>query len=246
MLVPMEPSMASPLCWLLGWALGCPGTKKYDKLGCIDPSRSSGASQVSSEGVKRTAIMRQSVECEMPATRISHTLTLVLLLLLGGCAGRPAPEAESKPVPDETEQVLSAEPSVSPVATTRHDRFWVPPLFATEEDEVHYYISRLADRRFIDVYGGEEHPRVWYIAAERLGQIGEPAIPMLFSLLDTHDEYELMLALYALQLATQDPRLMAQTGGDYVSLTTTLDVKANAENRTIALEWWERHGWRWQ
>ncbi|MDX5377172.1 MAG: hypothetical protein LPK08_06580 [Halomonas sp.] len=182
--------------------------------------------------------------------RVARTFsTLILLLSLIGCAGRSAPVAEqaaSEPLRDEPETVTPAEPSAPLVATTRHDRFWVPPLFASEEDEVHYYISRLADRGFIDVYGGGEHPRVWYIAAERLGQIGEPAIPLLVALLDTRDEYELMLALYALQLATQDPRSMARTGGDYVRLTTTLDASANAENREIARQWWARHGHYWQ
>lgn len=183
-------------------------------------------------------------------SRVPKSIPVLFILMLAvGCAGRSAQVTEraaSETARNEPEQVLSTEPSAPLVATTRHDRFWVPPLFASEEDEVHYYISRLADRRFIDVYGGEEHPRVWYIAAERLGQLGEPAVPVLFALLDTHDEYELMLALYALQLATQDPQLMAQTGGDYVRLATTLDKGTNAENRTIAQEWWERHGWRWQ
>ncbi|MCE8014490.1 hypothetical protein HOP62_00160 [Halomonas sp. MCCC 1A17488] len=184
----------------------------------------------------------------MPGTRVFSAL--LLLLFLSGCAGRSAQVGERpsapEPVRADPEQVAPTEPTRPLVTVTRQERFWVPPHFASEEDEVHYYISRLADRGFIDVYGGEEHPRVWYIAAERLGQIGEPAVPMLFALLDTRSEYELMLALYALQLATQDPRLMTQTGGDYVRLTTTLDEDANAENRTIALEWWERHGWRWQ
>lgn len=169
---------------------------------------------------------------------------LFVLILAGGCAGRSAPPAE--PAVASPEPPVPSEPTAPLVATSQHDRFWVPPLFASQEDEVHYYISRLADRRFIDVRGGSEHPRVWYIAAERLGQIGEPAVPLLFALVDTHDEYELMLVLYALQLATQDPQVKAQTGGDYVRLTETLNQDANAENRVIALEWWERHGWHWQ
>lgn len=169
---------------------------------------------------------------------------LFMLLLAVGCAGRSPPE--SRPATAEPEPVSPTEAVAPLVATTQHDRVWVPPLFASEKDEAHYYISRLADRRFIDVTGGTEHPRPWYIAAERLGQIGEPAVPLLFALIDTRDEYELMLVLYALQLATQDPQLKARTGGDYVRLTETLDEAANAENRAIAQEWWERHGWRWQ
>ncbi|WP_111414699.1 hypothetical protein [Billgrantia lactosivorans] len=184
----------------------------------------------------------------MPGIRFSSALFLALFL--SGCGGRSAQQAEpvaadpARTQSEQSEQAVPREPATPLVAASRHERFWLPPLFASQEDEVHYYISRLADRRFIDVYGGTEHPRVWYIAAERLGQIGEPAVPLLFTLLDTGNEYELMLALYALQLATQDPRLMARTGGDYVRLTTALDENANAENRRIALEWWQRHGWR--
>ncbi|MGQ4880480.1 hypothetical protein ACOJCM_18110 [Billgrantia sp. LNSP4103-1] len=168
------------------------------------------------------------------------------LLVASGCSGRTAPQSEPADTVAEPERVQPVATTAPPVPTTRFDRFWIPPLFATESDEVHYYISRLADRRFIDIQGGGEHPRVWYIAAERLGQIGEPAVPMLFALIDTHDEYELMLVLYALQLATQDPPLLARTDGDYIRLVETLSQEANAQNRAIALEWWERHGWRWQ
>ncbi|KAA0014124.1 hypothetical protein F0A17_00160 [Billgrantia pellis] len=170
---------------------------------------------------------------------------LLLAMLIGACTSSPtAPTEEAPAAPPATGETTQQE--VTPVATSREDRFWKPPLFVTEEDEAHYYISRLADRRFVDVYGGEEHPRVWYIAAERLGQIGEPAISLLFGLIDSQDPYELMLVLYALQLATQDPRVMAQTGGDYVRLNAVLDESANEENRDIALAWWQRHGWRWE
>ncbi|MCE8025154.1 hypothetical protein [Billgrantia aerodenitrificans] len=180
----------------------------------------------------------------MPSSRLTGALTL--LLFLYGCAGPSrAPAPQEAPSPEQVEPATTPPPAAVS-GTTREDRFWVPPHFASQDDEIHYYISRLADRRFIDVYGGEEHPRVWYIAAERLGQIGEPAVPMLYALIDTRNQYELMLVLYALQLATQDPQLMAQTGGDYVRLSETLSESANADNREIAQAWWERHGWRWQ
>lgn len=174
---------------------------------------------------------------------ISSSLTVTLVaVLLGGCTGS-TPEIPPEPAP-----APPAEESAEAVPATADEqgRDRVPPQLDSVEDEVRYYISRLPDRDFVDTYGGEEHPRPWYIAAERLGQIGAPAIPPLISRLVTPDEYELMLVLYALMLASQDPALMAATGGDYVELGTVLDPSHNAENRARALAWWERHGWRWQ
>ncbi|EWG99013.1 hypothetical protein [Halomonas sp. BC04] len=176
-------------------------------------------------------------------------LGLLTTLLVAGCAGHSEPPTASEPAPSQAEvpqPSTQAEPPLNVNGTAREDRYWLPALFATELDEAHYYVSRLADRRFIDTYGGDEHPRVWYIAAERLGQIGEPAVPLLFGLIDTTDAYELMLVLYALQLATQDPALMAETGGDYIQLGTVLTENTNRQNREIALAWWQRHGWRWE
>lgn len=175
-------------------------------------------------------------------------VALMGLLLSSGCATRsaPPPEAATNRNPEMVGQQTGGD-SVAPIVpAARHDRFWTPPHFTSDEDKAHYYASRLADRGFVDVYGGEEHPRVWYIAAEQLGQLGKPAVPVLYALIDTQDEYELMLVLYALQLATQDARLMAETNGEYVQLTTSLDPTANTVNREIALRWWEQHGWQWQ
>ncbi|WP_249322162.1 hypothetical protein [Halomonas sp. PGE1] len=175
------------------------------------------------------------------SSRMSPLLPLGLAaLLLAGCAGAP-------PAPAERPTVEPAPPPVAAVpGVGREEQYWLPPLFSGVEDEAHYYISRLPDRRFVATYGGEEHPRPWYIAAERLGQIGEPAIPLLAARLESSDEYELMLALYALMLASQDPSLMAATGGDTLELGSVLDPRHNAENLALARAWWQRQGWRWE
>lgn len=168
-------------------------------------------------------------------------LALVAALLAGCAGGVPEQQGETAPAPPADEPAEEVSNTAS-----KQGRDAAAPLFDSVEDEVDYYISRLPDRDFVESYGGEEHPRPWYIAAERLGQIGEPAISALISRLDTEDEYELMLVLYALMLASQDPTLMAETGGDYVELGTVLDPRYNGENLAIARAWWERHGWRWQ
>lgn len=166
-----------------------------------------------------------------------------MFTMLVGCAGQPAssqsPDAVAQEVPSSVAQVSPGAQSGN--VTNRQVTDWVPPLLTSPEEKAAYYVSRLADRRFVSQYGGQDNPRVWYIAAERLGEIGLPAVPLLFARLNTTDDYELMLALYALQLATQDPLLMARTRGDYIQLPTVLDSAANAGNVSIANEWWQRH-----
>lgn len=159
-----------------------------------------------------------------------------LVMLVAGCAGQSTS-------PDTSAQTVTPPSSIEAPSGQEGDLVtdWVPPLLVSPEEKAAYYVSRLADRRFISRYGDRDNPRVWYIAAERLGEIGLPAVPLLFERLNTSDEYELMLALYALQLATQDPMLMVRTRGDYIQLTTVLDPAANADNVRIARQWWQQY-----
>nr|WP_267135317.1 hypothetical protein [Halomonas dongshanensis] len=152
-------------------------------------------------------------------------------------AAQVSPTAATAPTPSSP-AVAPSSPSVSMGAQAQD---WVPPYLTSPEEEAAYYVSRLADRRFVARYGNPAQPQVRYIAAERLGAIGAPAVPLLFARLTTQDDYEKMLVLYALQLATQDPVLMAQTGSDYVRLEPALDPAANASNQAIAQAWWGRH-----
>lgn len=115
-----------------------------------------------------------------------------------------------------------------------------------EQEAIQFYIDKLPDRTYVETYGGDEHPRPWYTAAEALGELGKPAIPALIERLDTADSYELMLALYALMLASQDPVLLDETNGDYLQLGTVLTEESNADNRRRAREWWARHEALWR
>lgn len=166
-------------------------------------------------------------------------------LLLAGCAGGQ----RSAPTPAQAESEASAtaaqpapnRATASSIPVTGLASDWVPPLFISPEEEASYYVSRLADRRFVTSYGDQDNRRPWYIAAEKLGEIGLPAVPLLFARLDTRDEYEQMLVLYALQLATQDPQLMVRTRGEYIQLGVVLDPAYNAENAATAHQWWQQH-----
>ena len=110
---------------------------------------------------------------------------------------------------------------------------------------IRYYIGKLPDRDYVRTYGDTDHPKPWYTAAEALGEIGKPAIPALMERLDTLDPHELMLALYALMLASQDPALQKETGGDYLRLDTVLTPDTNQKNRQKALDWWQRYRDLW-
>ncbi|SJN15015.1 hypothetical protein CZ787_18040 [Halomonas citrativorans] len=173
--------------------------------------------------------------------KTQQTMLYALLLggaLLTGCAGNPpAPE------PEALHAVDGPVSQTGPAANTHSipDTDWVPPLYISPEEEASYYVSRLSDRRFVSYYGDRDNRRAFYIAAERLGDIGLPAVPLLYARLNTQDEYEQMLVLYALQLATQDPLLTSKTSGDYVQLPSVLSPESNAENVVIAQQWWQRN-----
>ena len=154
-------------------------------------------------------------------------------MLLAGCVGGP-PSAEP-PV------ATGAAPQEQPAAAADGPA----EGFASLRDEIHYHLERLSDRAFTETYGGEEHPRTWYTAAEALGRIGAPAVPHLVPYLDSDDPWELKLALYALMLASQDPTVTSQTGGEYIRLGTVLDERENAANLAIARDWWKRWGHLW-
>lgn len=125
------------------------------------------------------------------------------------------------------------------------DESAVDPTYLPEQKTIAYYIRKLPDRDYVQSYGGEEHPRFWYSAAEALGAIGKPAVPALIERLDTTDSYELMLVVYALMLASQDPELLATTNGNYLRLDTVLIDDTNHENRRRARDWWQRHLHLW-
>lgn len=166
---------------------------------------------------------------------------------LSGCAGQSTPPQPPTATPQVAPQTAQEQSStVTGTGTiigtgTISSTDWVPPLFISPEEEAAYYVSRLADKRFVSSYGGHDNPRVWYIAAERLGEIGLPAVHLLLARLNTQDGYELMLTLYALQLATQDPLLMARTRGEYIQLTAPLNPAMNAQNLRIAKQWQQQH-----
>lgn len=103
---------------------------------------------------------------------------------------------------------------------------------------VDYYLDKLKDPTYISIYN-EEY--IYYTAAENLGQIGKAAIPKLIHLLNTPDDYERALALYALLLASQADNVKAFCSNDFIDVSLDFDARNHPQNIKTALDWWERY-----
>lgn len=109
-------------------------------------------------------------------------------------------------------------------------------------EDVEFYIEKLKDKDYVETYGDEEEPSVWYTAAEELGMMGKEAIPYLIQhLKTTTDTYDRGLTLYALLLASQDEGLKAITGGEYIQSGLTFSPEEQDRFTKTALEWWSKY-----
>lgn len=81
-------------------------------------------------------------------------------------------------------------------------------------DSIEFYVRHLGDSTFVSHYGDFDEATVWYIAAERLGMMGTPAIGPLIRHLDSARGFDLGQTLYALSLASQHESVKAITGGE--------------------------------
>lgn len=114
----------------------------------------------------------------------------------------------------------------------------VSPEELTIEEKVEFYLEKLKDKEFTGTYGDGY---TWYTAAEELGMIGKTAIPGLIEKLDTEDDYERALALYALLLASQQDNVKYFTDGEYIDVNLDFNKSAHAEMVDKALAWWGKY-----
>lgn len=103
---------------------------------------------------------------------------------------------------------------------------------------VNYYVEKLHDPTFVSI-NTEGH--TYYTAAECLGELGKPAIPVLIERLNTTDDYERALILYALGLASQADNVKVFCGNDYIPVTLDFDARNHAEAITAAKAWWDKY-----
>ncbi|NOT32655.1 MAG: hypothetical protein HOP12_00620 [Candidatus Eisenbacteria bacterium] len=116
---------------------------------------------------------------------------------------------------------------------TRDELFVNPETLAV-------YLALLADTSFYSIGGCGEIEIQFWNASERLGQLGPGVVPVLIDRITDPDEHVRDRAREALLLATQDDRILARTGGEYLELH-----QPRAESRASAQEWWTRYRGFW-
>ncbi len=109
--------------------------------------------------------------------------------------------------------------------------------------DIFFYLDKLKDRKFTSTYGDGY---IWYTAAEELGKMGKPVIPYLIRNLETNDDYERALTLYALLLATQQDNVKQFTKGDYLKTELDFNPKTHPQKLKMAKDWWEKYKLNWE
>jgi hypothetical protein len=112
---------------------------------------------------------------------------------------------------------------------------------AVDRDAVAYYVSRLADTSFYTIGGCSEVEIVNWSASERLGQMGPGVVPVLVHRVTDPDPFIQERVQEALLFATQDERILARTGGDYLKFYD----QPERSPRDVVAAWWSKFGHFW-
>ncbi len=177
------------------------------------------------------------------------TVLIILLTILVGCSARanvkpfdvnntndhnqpPAQNVVTLQSEKKATVKVSDSPSIDlPLAVAL-------PEDLTVEEKVEFYLDKLKDKEFTGTYGDGY---TWYTAAEELGMIGKPAIPGLIKKLDTQDDYERALALYALLLASQQENVKSFSKGEYIDVNLDFNKDNHTEMVDKAMAWWDKY-----
>jgi hypothetical protein len=112
---------------------------------------------------------------------------------------------------------------------------------AVDPDTVSLYVAHLADTSFYSIGGCSEVETVFWYASERLGQLGPGVVPVLVRRVADPDPFVRERVQYALLLSTQDERILARTGGDYLKFYDQPERSPS----DIVEAWWTRFAHFW-
>ena len=112
---------------------------------------------------------------------------------------------------------------------------------AIDRDTLSFYVAKLSDTTFYAVGGCSEVETIFWYAPERLSGLGPGVVPDLVGRIADPNPFVRERVQYALLLATQDERVMARTGGDYLKFYN----QPGRSPSDIVEVWWKEFGHFW-
>jgi hypothetical protein len=109
-----------------------------------------------------------------------------------------------------------------------------------DSDTLSYYISKLPDTSFYSIGGCSEVEITNWTASERLGSMGPGVVPVLVGRIADANPFVRERVQEALLLATQDERIMARSGGEYIKFYDQPDPPPE-----VVKAWWTKFGHFW-
>jgi hypothetical protein len=125
-----------------------------------------------------------------------------------------------------------------PIPITRP---FTPTELALDPDTLSFYVTRLADKSFYAIGGCPEVELTFWNAPERLGQMGPGVVPVLVKRIADPSPFVRERVQEALLYATQDDRILARTGGEYLKFYD----QPSRSPRDIVEAWWAKYGHYW-
>jgi hypothetical protein len=110
-----------------------------------------------------------------------------------------------------------------------------------DQDTLSLYMAKLPDTSFYSIGGCSEVEITFWNASERLGGMGPGVVPVLIDHVADPNSFVRERVQEALQLVTQDERILARTGGEYI----TFYDKPGTPAPEIAKAWWARYRRFW-
>jgi len=194
----------------------------------LSTPRRAGAVAEMAARMSRTRVLRDSVKTSRGTVIFARWVDLP-----GGVAQR----AETRRALAGADSILAhGSPKRIPVT-----RPFTRSELAVDPDTVSWYVAHLADTSFYSIGGCSEVELVSWNASEKLGQMGPGVVPILLQRIADPDSFVRERVQDALMSATQDERILARTGGEYVKF---YDQPGRAP-RDIVEAWWTKFGHFW-
>ncbi len=173
------------------------------------------------------------------------TLMAFVMTVLIGCSTLTNAQSDRNQKPEDptvtpvpTATVESVQPTEPPTKESAVAKETLAPVDETIEEKVQYNLDKLKDQSYTGTYGDGY---TWYTAAEELGAMGKPAIPGLMEKLESKDDYERSLAIYALLLASQHDNVKIFTNGAYLDVNLDFNPDSHPEMIEKAKAWWGKY-----